>query len=719
MRRGLAIIVWVVAGCSGQGRAPGPVVDDPAPAAPAAVEARLPRAPGAFAPSMMALAGAGDLGGELLSDVDTCSTCHQDIADQWGASAHSFASFNNPIYRVNVDLARDLLGHAPSQHCGGCHDVALQVDGLMLGAIPPDDLRSHSGVTCRLCHGIDEVTTDGNGSYVLSRAPLPTPDVDDPASVAAHRAQVTVAPLGAELCVSCHRGFLSPDVDVPVHLSGIDEPTFWRSSAWTGNGVARVDAVEPRTCIDCHMAPEEAGPDEVSAEGGRVASHRFLGGHSWMAGMRGDAEQLRRTQASLRGVASIDVAGARVDGAWHLPAEAAPVAPGARLELDVVVRNLLVGHRFPGGVNDVQDTWIEVEVRDARGRRIGASGLAHEADPDDEDAHVLRSYVVDEDGRILEEHELPRFRGVVANHTIAARDAIAVRYALEVPRDARMPLTVDARLRHRSRTLRFQRAVCAAAKTAVGRAFLDGTRAARDADLDPCRAQPVTEIAAASLTFGAPVAGRATWSRLYEHGMALVAVVGERLDEARVVLEAARAAAPPSAEEPKAHAMILTQLAVVAGRQGRTDDALALLDEARALLPAPHPPALDYWAADALARVWRWEEAAAHAERVVERAPANTAAWVLLARARGSLADDRGALEAARAGLAVAPRDPDLLRSQAAALRSLDPAAADAALEAYDRFRAPDRASALRIECAAASERCEREREIGHTHELR
>jgi hypothetical protein len=738
-----ALGLVTLAACSGGG-APRvtPEVADPT-VPPAPIVATLPRAPGPFAPSLMDLggdpgAGVAAIDGSLLSDVDTCSTCHADIADQWGASAHSFASFNNPIYRVNVELARRELGHAQSQHCGGCHDTALQLDGLMLGAIPADDLRAHSGVTCRLCHGIDAVTPDGNGSYVLARAPIATPDLDDPASIAAHRDQATVRPLGAELCVGCHRGFLSPDVDVPVHMAGIDEPTFWRSSAWTGNGVGRVDQVEPRTCIDCHMAAEAVGPDEVAARDGVVASHRFVGGHTWMAGMRGDQAQLDRTRDLLRGVASIDVAGAIVAddvgggaptaaGRFYLPADGAPVARGSRIALDVVIRNLLVGHRFPGGVTDIQDTWIEVEVADARGARIASSGLGHARDVDDEDTHVLRAYVVDRDGHILEEHELPGFRGLVANHTIAARDAVAVRYAFDVPTQLaadRLPLRVDARLRHRSRSLRMQREVCRAARTADGRRFLDGTRAARDADLDPCRAQPITEIAATTVYLGAGAPpgtdARPAWQRLYEHGMALVAVVTERLDEPRVILEAALAAiGSGDPDRPRARASILVQLAAVAGRQGRTDDALALLDEARGLLPAPGPPVIDFVAADALARVWRWDEAAIHAARAADHAPLNTAVWVMLARARGSLHDDRGALEAARRGLALAPRDPDLLRSQATALRALDPALADQALAAFDRFRPPDGAPQLRMTCAADSARCAREREAGHTHLMR
>jgi predicted Zn-dependent protease len=198
--------------------------------------------------------------------------------------------------------------------------------------------------------------------------------------------------------------------------------------------------------------------------------------------------------------------------------------------------------------------------------------------------------------------------------------------------------------------------------------------------------------------------------------MALVATVSERLDEARTVLDAALAAAP--AGDKRARAMILVQLAQVASKQGRADDALALIAEARPLLPAPGPPVLDAVAADALSRVWRWQDAIAPARACAERASANAGAWVVLARALGSTGDNAGALDAATRGLELTPRDPDLLRSQAMALAGLHRGEAPAALAAYDRFRSPDTAAELRIHCAAGSTRCAREREQGHTHLL-
>jgi len=203
---------------------------------------------------------------------------------------------------------------------------------------------------------------------------------------------------------------------------------------------------------------------------------------------------------------------------------------------------------------------------------------------------------------------------------------------------------------------------------------------------------------------------------MYEHGMALVATVSERLDEARSVLDAALAAAPSG--DKRARAMILVQLAWVASKQGRVEDALGLVTEARPLLPSPGPAVLDAVAADALSRVWRWDDAVAPARACAARAPANSGAWVALARALGSTGDNAGALDAAIQGLELVPRDPDLLRSQAIALAGLHRREADAALAAYDRFRSPDNSAELRIHCASDSSRCAREREQGHTHPL-
>ncbi|MBA3396564.1 MAG: hypothetical protein H0T89_28290 [Deltaproteobacteria bacterium] len=696
--------------------------------------AQIPSTPGELAPSLAMIErgprGSATTGDELsegtiLADVDTCATCHPDVAAQWSSSAHSFASFGNPIYRFNVERVRADLGKPASRHCGGCHDMPLAVDGMMTtdGPIPADDLRSHTGVSCRLCHGIQRTTHDGNGSYVWNAAPIDAPALDDPASIARHKQQVTTK-VDTELCTSCHRGFLSPDMQMPVHLTGIDEPGQWRASAYTGNGMARIDKVDKQDCIGCHMERVPASASELGAKQGSVASHRFVGGHTWMASMRGDDEQLRLTRAKLEGAASIDIAGARIGSRRYLPAETAPVVPGSRLELDVVIRNLLVGHRFPGGVLDIQDTWIEIEVADRKGTRIASSGLAHELDAADQDTHVLRTLVVDERGEVLEEHDVARFRTQLATQTLAAREAQAVRYALDVPAGVRS-VVVTARLRHRSRNLAMQAATCAAARTPEGEAFIAAARGIRDVVLDPCKPQPITLVAETRLEIGnrAPHrvlarkgagGARPAWERSYEHGMALVASLVTQLDDARAVLGVALAKAPDA----RSRAMVHAQLGWVASRQNRLADALAHVAQARTLLGAD-PPVLDAIVADAYMRMNQYADAIAPAKSCTTRAPSNAGAWAVYARALVAVGDHAEALVATARGLEIAPRDPELLRSQATALAALDAPDAEAAQTAYTRFRSPDEAAGLRIRCSLGSDRCARDRNPVHTLPLR
>lgn len=312
---------------------------------------------------------------------------------------------------------------------------------------------------------------------------------------------------------------------------------------------------------------------------------------------------------------------------------------------------------------------------------------------------------------------MAKFRTQVATQTLAAREAQAVRYAFDVPRRVQLPLTVTARLRHRSRSLKLQAAACREARTPAGQAFLDGARGARDVSLDPCRPQPITLIAEARVELGAgarAATARPAWERVYEHGMALVASLVQRLGEARHVLEAALALAP----DDRARAMVHAQLGWVASRQNRVDDALAHVAAARRLLGA-EPPVLEAIVADTYMRMNRYADAVAPARACTQRAPLNAGAWAVYARALVAVGDHADALAAARAGLAIAPRDPALLAAQATALAALGDPGAEAAQAAYSRFRAPDEAPGLRIRCARGNAACARDRNPVKTLPLR
>jgi tetratricopeptide (TPR) repeat protein len=682
----------------------------------------LPGDKRATAPSQIDFSEGARPTGAWLADLDTCEGCHADAAAQWRTSAHAFSSFSNPVYRVSVDRFRAEVGFAQSRHCGGCHDIALMADGAMDHAVEPTDKRAHAGVNCRTCHGIEEARADGNGSYTLTGRPIPLPREGDAESLRLHKERVTPAPLRtAAMCATCHRAFLDESTGNAHFFAGADDPTPWQRSVYAGSLLARVDEpVEQADCKSCHMPKEEAPLGDVSTKDGKIASHRFLGGHTWLAAMRGDAEQLKRYEARLRAALSIDVAViTQADGTRALPADGAEVRPGKELTIDVIMKNVGVGHRFPGGTLDSQDAWVELSVEDAHGKRLAEAGMDHEASGDDLSAHRLRALVAGEGGVPFLAREVNHFKAVVANHTILPRDAEAVQFAFTPPEtliEADLPLRITARLRHRSRTLELQRAACADAKTTRGKAFRGRT------PLDPCPAQPVLEVARSEVWIGSGWEKRAgeptrpAWKRLLDHAYGLQHAVQERLDEARPSLDKALAELEQGGSAFD-RGRVLAALAWLEAHEGRTDEALRRLDQAALLLPGH--PALAHLRGEALSLVWRWGEAVAPLKLSALAAARDDSAWTQLAIALGSRGgDDRATLDATGEGLRLQPRDPDLLRVQALALRGLGQAL-PAADGAYDTFRPADDVPRTRGACSAKVPNCALERNPVHVHRLR
>jgi tetratricopeptide (TPR) repeat protein len=616
-----------------------------------------------------------------LADLETCAACHPDAFAQQQSSAHSFASFNNPVYRVAVEAFRNEVGRQASNLCAGCHDPALLLAGRMAQSISPSDPLATVGISCRLCHGVAIASSEGNGSYQLRATPLPLPRDGDPQSLLEHKR--AARPLHAEaLCGSCHESFLSPSVGNQDVLRGQNELLSWRDSAYSGQGASRVDQVDPRTCVQCHMADEDAPLGDVAATGGTISSHRFLGAHTWLAAMRGDSKSVARTKAFLRGVASVDVLSRVEDD---------------KLILDVVVRNTNVGHHFPGGVRDASQTWIEVRVLDER-REV----LLHSKESD---AHRLQALVANQEGAVLSARETHEFAGTVIDHTIAPRDAAIVRFVGSLSEEHE-PTQIDVSLFHQSRTDELAALACQESKSRVGREY----QRLGDRTLDACMPQPRTRIAEVRRAVGDW--GEDDYRRSYEHGIGLLHSVQERLEEARPSLMRALQLAHNNIERAQA----LVALGQLEGKQGRVKEALVWLAMAAPL--APESAAVPASRGDALARVWRWQQAADAYEEAVSLADRNASLWRRYANALGSANRMSESLHAAQQGLQLAPRNADLLRTQALALKALKSPLAEEAMDVYLKHRGPDNLSSMRLACIQASERCAQEAVPIHAHQL-
>lgn len=617
-----------------------------------------------------------------------CGACHADIVAQWAGSAHRFASFNNPYYAASIDLLRRDRPNRAGRFCAGCHDPLL----LVTDAISAPQLRreipaAQAGLPCLICHSLTEAHGRlGNASYTLTAAPVPAPASASPIQAAGptHRERLRPPALSSpELCATCHRVGLGPEITGDVWLRGQDDYTPWQSSMAGEGGVAAVyrphGPAPARRCQDCHM------PLVPGASGKLVRSHQFLGANAALPNLRGDAGGVSRTAEFLRGAVSLDLVVVQ-KGAPPALQERVPVPRRGAVLLDVVLRNRRVGHRFPGGTGDSNEVFIEVEAR--AGDRVLRDST-----------HLVRAQPVDDKGRPLIRRDPQHMRGVVYDTSVSPADPQVVRYLLDLDQlvggaaGEAPEIRVQASLRYRKFSLDYAAFACASLP--------------RQAPADVkarCQQPPVIEISSAQrvlLPGDAPVPGtgtammagvnmKAAWERLLDHGLGLSDGLVDSAAEALPSLLAARALAPERHEP-------LLGLCRLALALARTQEVLDHCGQAERLRP-DHPAAL-WFRAQALYRTYRWADSRPFLERALTLLPRDRNVLSMISRVRGLTGDPQGALAAAEQLLAIDPESEEGHYQRLLALRDLGQGAeAEEAQARYLFHRRPvEREQALRI----------------------
>jgi hypothetical protein len=441
---------------------------------------------------------------------ETCARCHADIVEQWARSAHRYASFNNPFYRASVEAIRkEEDGKKRSQWCAGCHDPAIMMAGNMTKEIVPTIPESQAGLTCLACHLMDSVHgVGGNGNYrIADEQPSPYLFAEAKAGIGAeiHDALVKSKPDAhkrdmlkpvfrtSEYCGTCHKVSL----DVPVNryrwFRGQNEYDNHHDSGVTKNNARTFYLpAEAKDCRDCHMPLVPATRGDVSAKGGLVRSHLFLGPNTALPHIRGDQETVKEMEAFLQDKKlRVDVFAVRRDDGSMAEApdlRDVPLVAGETVEVQVVVRNLGVGHTFPGGTLDSNESWIEFTATDAAavGAPLFKSGAI---DPStkvvDKDAHFYRVVMIDEHGKEADRRNPQDFRASAHTKVIGPGTADVVRYRVVVPKElAGRKLRVRATVKWRKFTRNYTE--FAWTNTMQGRPIPD---------------LPVTDIASGEATF--------------------------------------------------------------------------------------------------------------------------------------------------------------------------------------------------------------------------
>ena len=424
----------------------------------------------------------------LTSQTCAAKGCHPDIYEQWNESAHHFSSFNNQWYRKSIIYMQEVNGIQPSKWCGGCHDPAILLNGVMDTPIRENlhTPAAHAGLACTACHSIEKVKdTMGNSGYVIKYPPLHDIAASDNSIIRnLHNYLIRLDPEPhkksflkpfhrentAEFCSTCHKAHLDEPVNNFRWVRGFNDYDGWQKSGVSHQGALSFYYPEKaKKCVDCHM-PLVASTDAANING-RVHNHRFPAANTALPFVNQHPEQLKVVTEFLQDeVVTLDLfadgtpilinsaqGSATTEsrppqGEWQAQGTATTVTRGQNTRIDVVVRTRGVGHRFPTGTIDAFDIWLEVKATDENGKIVFWNGRIAAPDgngPVDPSAHFYRAYMLDAHGNLINKRNAWAMRTVLYSNTIPPGAADTVRYRLEIPPDCGNILTVEAKLNYR------------------------------------------------------------------------------------------------------------------------------------------------------------------------------------------------------------------------------------------------------------------------------
>jgi len=390
-----------------------------------------------------------------------CKSCHSDIFEQWADSNHKNLVGTNPYYLVLENLAAKTEGEEFRKWCMGCHNPSALTSGVAKttdtmnkffdkGAkslVESLDIHGNKeleeGVSCITCHRIVKVEdTGGNAGYTVdidNREKYRFEDSDSKLGQwLSHRlinskpkihAQSYMKPVYKEpvYCASCHDEF-SPALGSKI-VSTFKE---WQESPFNNPD----DSSKHKTCIDCHMTYMKDGKFAPqighSTDGGKlkkdVKVHYFAGSNHFLSGLK-NKEHEDQTLQLLKTSAKLDVS---VEGD----------------EIRVGVTNVGAGHHLPTGVADFRELWLEVSVKDAKGKTLFESGKLKADGNLGEDARVFMKVFGDDEGKKVD-LLFWKYTKMLSDTRIPAGKRREEVYKTDVLSKAEYPLHVGVKLNFR------------------------------------------------------------------------------------------------------------------------------------------------------------------------------------------------------------------------------------------------------------------------------
>jgi hypothetical protein len=167
-----------------------------------------------------------------------------------------------------------------------------------------------------------------------------------------------------------------------------------------------------------------------------IYRHYFVGGNANAQILAAGKTHAQMAEARLKGAARLEL---------KSPSKA---TAGKELVLDVLVHNVAAGHNIPSAVTELRRMWVELQIRDARGKLLFQNpGLDDHGDPRP-GAIAFGAIAGDKGGKpTFKLWEMTQF---LWKRTIAPKGFARETVRFTLPADAAGPLTVEAKLLYQS-----------------------------------------------------------------------------------------------------------------------------------------------------------------------------------------------------------------------------------------------------------------------------
>lgn len=438
-----------------------PTRSDPMPAAPADSYGSSGGDSGSAASAGHADMGASHartVSGRWLNEDDLrnpqyCGQCHTEIFEQWSASVHRFSSQNDPFYEKTFAAMQRHRSPEATKFCGGCHDPLILLTGNMNGPIDRHSTNAQEGITCLLCHGVVEVQDRiGNANYVVA-APdhYPFYGSDNPDEQEMNRRLIRSKPekhkesflkphhRTAEFCLTCHKTHLDERINHYRWRRGPNDFDAWHdSAAGMKSALTFYNGEKQQRCQDCHM--KDVPTNDPAARDGLTRDHTWGTANTALALLKDKPLLHQRCEELLKDCVRVDIfsaiageSDALSNRIWPLERPDARLRGGDTVRVEVVVRNLRVGHLFPTGTIDLNEPWLEFAVSQADGPPLLSSGWLDETGRLDPSAHRFNLVLLTREGRLVDIHNVEEFHTVLYNNAIPLGQSDVMRYEFTVP----------------------------------------------------------------------------------------------------------------------------------------------------------------------------------------------------------------------------------------------------------------------------------------------